>query len=107
MFINGLAEEIKRLNKGIMIDGKNVSILLYADDIVLLSENENDLQQMLNTMNTWCFKWKMKLNIDKSKIVHFRPKRKLKTDFIFNFGESEINIGWNNSEIQNFGRYGI
>ena len=34
----------------------------------------------------------MKLNIDKSKIVHFRPKRKLKTDFIFNFGESEINI---------------
>ena len=92
LFINGLAEEIKRLNKGIMIDGKNVSILLYADDIVLLSENENDLQQMLDTMNTWCFKWKMKLNIDKSKIVHFRPKRKLKTDFIFNFGESEINI---------------
>ena len=26
LFINGLAEEIKRLNKGIMIDGKNVSI---------------------------------------------------------------------------------
>ena len=26
----------------------NVSILLYADDIVLLSENENHLQQMLD-----------------------------------------------------------
>ena len=39
-------------------------------------------------MNTWCFKWKIKLNTDKSKIVHFRPKRKSKTDVIFN----EINI---------------
>ena len=75
-----------------MIDGKNVSIWLYADNIILLSENENHLQQMLDTMNTWCFKWKIKLNTDKSKIVHFRPKRKSKTDFIFKFGESDIKL---------------
>ena len=39
--------------------------------IVLLSKNENHLQQMLDTMNTSCLKWTMKLNTDKSKSVHF------------------------------------
>ncbi len=31
---------------GVTIDNDLVSILLYADDIVLLSENETDMQRM-------------------------------------------------------------
>ena len=50
LFINALAEEIKRLNKGVDIDGHNISILLYADDIVLISDNEINLQIMLDHM---------------------------------------------------------
>ena len=63
LFINGLADDIKNLNKGIDINGKNVSILLYADDIVLISESEVNLQYMLDYMHDWCHKWKLKLNI--------------------------------------------
>ncbi len=93
MFINGLAEEIKRLNIGIDdINGRNVSILLYADDIVMFSEN---MQYMLNYMDEWCFKWKLKLNINKSNIVHFRTKRQNQTEFRFHFGDSEILININ------------
>ena len=68
LFINRLAEEIKQLNKGVDVDGVNVSILLYmyADDIVLISGKETDLQDMLDYMKQWCFKWKLKkLNVEK------------------------------------------
>ena len=75
LFINGLADDIKSLNKGIDINGRNVSILLYADDIVLISESEVNLQYMLDYMHVWCHKWKLKLNIDKSNVMHFRSKR--------------------------------
>ena len=28
----------------------------YADDLVLLSENEQDLQSLLNVLYDWCYK---------------------------------------------------
>ena len=92
LFINRLAEEIKQLNKGVDVDGVNVSILLYADDIVLISGKETDLQHMLDYMKQWCFKWKLKLNVEKSKIVHFRRKNVTRTEFPFHFGENELEI---------------
>lgn len=33
IYVNDLAEDIKRLNAGVDIDDLNISILLYADDI--------------------------------------------------------------------------
>ena len=57
LFINGLAEEIKCLNKGVDINGQNISILLCADDIVLIAKNEADLQCKIGHMYIWCFKW--------------------------------------------------
>ncbi|KAK3103953.1 hypothetical protein FSP39_023219 [Pinctada imbricata] len=57
MFINTLVRDIKALDVGIDIDGEKVAILLYADDIVLLGESENDLQLILNVLNSWCLKY--------------------------------------------------
>ena len=54
LYINDLAICIKSLGKGIDIDNEKVCILLYADDIVLMADNENDLQTMLSTLNSWC-----------------------------------------------------
>ena len=56
MYLNDLAIGIKNLGLGIDVNGYNLSILLYADDIVLLSRNENDLQVMLDFVNDWCKK---------------------------------------------------
>ena len=47
IFINGLVENIKLLNIGININGKLISILLYADDIILLAKSEPELQRIL------------------------------------------------------------
>ena len=47
IFINDLAVELNKLNLGIKIGHTCISILLYADDITLLAENEENLRQML------------------------------------------------------------
>jgi hypothetical protein len=61
--------------------------LLYADDIVLISENESDLQEMLNLLNSWCSTNKMFVNAKKSHIVHFRPMSVPISNFVFKCGE--------------------
>ena len=50
LFINKLANQIKELHCGI-IGIEQVSILLYADDIVLLSDYEKGFQRMLTCLN--------------------------------------------------------
>ena len=34
--------------KGIKVGNKNVKIMAYADDLVLISENERDLEKMIS-----------------------------------------------------------
>ena len=43
LYINDLAVAIKGLNIGVKLGNELVSILLYADDMVLLSESEADI----------------------------------------------------------------
>lgn len=47
-FINDLAEGLKNLHKGVKLDNLEISCLLYADDIMLMSESEEDMQAMLD-----------------------------------------------------------
>ncbi len=63
---------------------------MYADDIVLLAENEHDLQNMLNALTHWCTLNSMTVNNAKSGIVHFRPQSVPMTDFDFMCGTEVI-----------------
>ena len=56
---------------------------MYADDIVLLTKSEYDLQQMLNALLDWCTVHYMSINTNDTNIVHFRPKSKSNTAFNF------------------------
>ena len=74
-----LLKEIRELNLGILIENDLiVSILLhiYADDMVLLAENEEDLQAMVIL-----FKWRLSLNIEKANVVHFRRATTPRSDY--------------------------
>ena len=88
LFINDLAINLKALNKGVQIDNYNISLLLYADDIALISSSENDMQDMLNQVDSWCRKWRLRINSQKSKIVHFRKNRSKRSSFNFHIGET-------------------
>ena len=48
-----------------------IIILLYADDTILIADNPTDLQQNLDFFHDYCIRWKLLVNIRKTKIVIF------------------------------------
>ena len=68
-------------HKGVPVGDQLISILLDADDVVLLAENEHDLQRMLDRLNDWCLANRMSVNASKSNVVHFRPISVTRTIF--------------------------
>ena len=91
--MNDLIHAIRSLNCGVPFDeDDSVSILLYADDIVLLSDNEQKLQTMLDCLNDWCHAWGLTINFNKSKAMHFRTPRASKTECLFLRGNSHLEL---------------
>ena len=72
LFLNDLTRKLKNMKNGYRIDREEYSILLYADDIVLFSDNENKLQEVINEVKQWCIKWRLNTNTYKTKVLHFR-----------------------------------
>ena len=83
IFLNDLANELNALNLGMQMEDLKICVLLHADDIVIISENEEKLQELLDHVHELCKKWQLDLNIDKTQIVHFRKSRKQWTTFEF------------------------
>ena len=90
IYINDLVDYINHLNCGIHVGGTQISLFLYADDIVLLSESEEGLQSMLNVLHVWCSMWRLDVNEAKTKILHFRNKTKLRSSILFTCGNKTI-----------------
>ena len=66
-------------------------ILLYADDTVLFSSSESDLQFSLNAFKNYCDTWKLTVNVLKTKIVIFGSGKTSKR-LRFTFGTHELEI---------------
>ena len=62
IFLNDLATEINSLGLGIKIGNLKLSILMYADNTVLVSDTSNNLQKLLNHVYEWCKKWQLSIN---------------------------------------------
>ena len=96
IFINDLVKGIKELNEGVDISPDlTVGILLFADDIVLLAPTELNLQSELDYLHSWCNKNMMDVNINKTKVVHFRKSNTDRTEFNFKLGNNDIEIRGN------------
>ncbi len=93
LYMSDLIEEIQNLGLGIPTDADLISMLLYADDIALLSECESDLQQMLDRLHEWCSRWKLKVNVLKSQVMHFRREPSVpRSLFKFMCGNNQLQI---------------
>ena len=91
IFINDLSNKI--------ISGCNIDIdapllndtpigsLLYADDLVILSESPQGLQNSLNLLDDYTKEWFLEVNPTKTKCLTFSRGRKTVSDFNFNLGE--------------------
>ena len=99
LYLNDLERVLERNTEcGILINYANdemvvilkVFLLLYADDTVVLGNNEKDLQIALNEFYDYCQTWKLKINISKTKIVVFGSKQI--NDFQFKLGDENVEI---------------
>ncbi len=66
-------------------ENESINVLMYADDLILLSETKEGLQSQIDKLCDYCTKWKLKVNIKKTKIMTFnRGNRFIKSDFYIN-----------------------
>ena len=79
LFVNDIAHHINKLDFGLPCGVFLLAMLMFADDIVLIAENECKLQCLLDVLHEWCNKWE----VQKKTLVYFRKKRKPRSLYRF------------------------
>ena len=88
LFVNDIISDVNRLNKGVPhLENLQVSCLLYADDLVLLSETKEGLQESLNALDQFTKQWFLEVNPKKTKCLTFTRGRYSKEPDTFELGD--------------------
>ena len=75
-----MADLFKQLddNKGKMkIGDKEIACIAWADDLIIMSESESELQSMLETLEEYCEENRLTINTDKTKCMVFNKSGRL------------------------------
>ena len=78
LFINDLPKCFNDACKPVNINNTKINCLMYADDVILLSETKEGLVKSLENLYTYNEKWCLNINIKKTKIMTFQKFGKLK-----------------------------
>ena len=89
LFIDDIKEYIHDCDP-VEVGDARISHLLFADDLLLLSETESGLQKQLTSLSTYCDKWKLGVNLKKTKIVTFQKRAQKIGGTQFKFGDTII-----------------
>ena len=87
LVLDSLAKELKSWHCGVKHGDLEMCLLMYADDLVLISKSPEKLQNLLDVLNIWCKKWQMEVNTEKNNIIDFRRSRQSLGTNIFRLGE--------------------
>ena len=72
IFIHELSASLNKITKKVpMLNNTHISHLFWADDLVLLSLNEDTLQILVNVLGNFCTEWGLTVNLKKTKILIF------------------------------------
>ena len=69
LFINNLGQELNSSGLGIDLDSTNISVICFADDIVLLGKSEKALDKLMDITRTFFSTHKLELSVKKSKVM--------------------------------------
>lgn len=73
LLVADMEEELERVKwGGVRLGEKKVFSLAYADDMVLLVEEEGGMRSMIERLERYLDKKRLELNVEKTKIVRFR-----------------------------------
>ena len=64
-FINDLPSVLQSITDNVILGDIKLNCLLYADDLVLLSISKEGLQKSLDSLNSYCKKWGLGVNLEK------------------------------------------
>ena len=70
-FIRDLPAEFDNTCDPVNLWDTNINSLLYADDLVILSESAHGLQNCLDKLEAYCLRWNLTVNLQKTKIIIF------------------------------------
>lgn len=65
---------------------------MFADDAVIFSDSIYGLQSSLSNLESYCLKWNLKVNVDKTKIVVFQKGGNLSRNEKWTYFGEEIEI---------------
>jgi hypothetical protein len=77
---------------GITLDQLTVFLILFADDLVLMSETEKGLQTLLNALHGYCEKWNLVVNVAKTKMIVFRKGGFLRKSEVWCYNNERIDV---------------
>ena len=69
-----------------------ISCLMFADDLILLSETAEGLKKCMLNLENYCIKWGLDINIDKTKVVIFNKGGLRYSKFKFQIMGKEVEI---------------
>ena len=73
LYINDLLQLLEDNGLGVKVNKvTKVPGLLYADDLAIFADN---LNKVFDVLNEWCKDCKLKVNVEKCNVIHFRKKR--------------------------------
>ena len=91
LFINKISSIFDETCSPVKINNISVNSLLWADDLMLVSETPAGLQNAINKMNTFYQSLDLKINIKKTKVIVFN-KRGIKMDKKYSFSIENVKL---------------
>ena len=91
LYINDLPDIFKfKGNNPVAVGNIEISCLKYADDLVLMSTCPLSLQKYITNLEEYCTKWKLEVNLKKTKIIVFNKQGSLIKKYKFFFKKQII-----------------
>ena len=92
LFINDLPDCLSDNSLGVQVVDILIKILMFADDMAIFSSTREGLQIGLNNLYSYCTKWGITVNTEKTKIVVFRKGGKLAKEDKWSFNGKNIEV---------------
>ena len=92
MFLSDLPDIFDSSCDPVQLLNVKLSCLMFADDLIILSETASGLQSALTKLNDYCVQWGLTINIDKTKVVIFNKGGHKFSSFKFDLNGSPVEI---------------
>ena len=93
LYLNDLCDYLIDNDVDLLIIGElYITMLLYADDLLILDQTARGLQRKINILSNYCQRFGLKPNTDKTKIVCFRKPTQRMLTFVWRLDGVPIEV---------------